>query len=357
MAAGITDVLPLRDDRAWAVAAVGQVYEKGHRPESFVRVVSDGYFAAAGIPLRMGRDFTERDRSTSERVVVVNETLARTLWPGAEPDGTDDHDGRRAAGRRRSRRRPPYGSGIGGRVGNVSADAANGGLRDDAIGGANRASAGEPGAGDSNGAAADRSESAGPRVSVTFQDLVDRAVSPRRFLVVLLAGFAAFALVLASLGIYAVISFSVSQRVQEIGIRMALGASAADVQSRIVLRTLGLAAIGLALGMAASRALSRALGSLLFGVTAGDPVTFVEHGNAPHRGRGDRRLYSPPGEHPGSIRWLHCDRIEKGKKQFRPAFVVAFNGRSPATPGVSFNSSLDVGESNPRGCIVAYGWI
>ena len=83
----------------------------------------------------------------------------------------------------------------------------------------------------------------------------------RRFLVLLLAGFAAFALILASLGIYAVISFSVSQRVQEIGIRMALGASASDLQRRIVLRTLGLAAVGLALGMAGSRVLSSALGS------------------------------------------------------------------------------------------------
>ena len=116
------------------------------------------------------------------------------------------------------------------------------------------------------------------REFVTFQDLVDRAVSPRRFLVLLLAGFAAFALLLASLGIYAVISFSVSQRVQEIGIRMALGASATDLQRRIVLRTLGLAALGLALGMAASRVLSSTLGSLLFGVTTGDPVTFIEVG-------------------------------------------------------------------------------
>jgi predicted lysophospholipase L1 biosynthesis ABC-type transport system permease subunit len=112
----------------------------------------------------------------------------------------------------------------------------------------------------------------------TFEDLVDKAVSPRRFLVLLLAGFAAFALVLASLGIYAVISFSVSQRVQEIGIRMALGASALDVQSGIVLRTLGLAAFGLALGMAAARALSSAMASMLFGVTSGDPATFVAMG-------------------------------------------------------------------------------
>jgi ABC-type antimicrobial peptide transport system permease subunit len=110
---------------------------------------------------------------------------------------------------------------------------------------------------------------------VRFQDLVDRAVSPRRFLVLLLGGFAAFALILASLGIYAVISYSVNQRVREIGIRMALGASAADLQRRIVLRTLGLAALGLALGLAGSRVLSGALGSLLFGITNSDPVTFL----------------------------------------------------------------------------------
>jgi ABC-type antimicrobial peptide transport system permease subunit len=113
---------------------------------------------------------------------------------------------------------------------------------------------------------------------VTFQDLVANATSPRRFLMVLLAGFAAFALILASLGIYAVISYSVSQRVQEIGIRMALGASAADLQRRIVLRTLGLAALGLMLGMAGSRLLSSALGSMLFGITIGDPVTFIDVG-------------------------------------------------------------------------------
>ena len=110
---------------------------------------------------------------------------------------------------------------------------------------------------------------------VTLQDLVDKAVSPRRFLVWLLAGFAAFALILASLGIYAVISYSVTQRMQEIGIRMALGASATNLQNRVLLHTLGLAALGLALGMAASRALTSALESLLFGVTPGDPATFL----------------------------------------------------------------------------------
>jgi ABC-type antimicrobial peptide transport system permease subunit len=109
----------------------------------------------------------------------------------------------------------------------------------------------------------------------TLQGLVDKAVSPRRFLVLMLAGFAGFALLLASVGIYAVISYSVNQRVQEIGIRMALGASASHVQSRILLQTLGLAALGLALGMVASRALTGVLESLLFGVTPGDPTTFA----------------------------------------------------------------------------------
>jgi ABC-type antimicrobial peptide transport system permease subunit len=108
-----------------------------------------------------------------------------------------------------------------------------------------------------------------------LQQLVDKAVSPRRFVVVLLAGFAAFALILASLGIYGVVSYSVNQRTQEIGIRMALGASAGDLQMRVIMQTLALAAVGMLLGMAGSWALARALKGFLFGVTSTDPLTFV----------------------------------------------------------------------------------
>jgi ABC-type antimicrobial peptide transport system permease subunit len=108
-----------------------------------------------------------------------------------------------------------------------------------------------------------------------LQQLVNKAVSPRRFVVLLLGGFSAFALVLASLGIYGVISYSVSQRRQEIGIRMALGASARDLQRRIVLQTLGLATIGMVLGTAASWALARLLTGFLYGVTSNDPATFL----------------------------------------------------------------------------------
>ena len=275
VAAGITDVLPLRDDRSWSVAAVGQVYGKSHPPpEPYIRVVTDGYFAAAGIPLRLGRTFTGSDRASSQRVVVINETLARTLWPGQNPLGqmvaTDG--GRRVVG-------------VVADVRHTALEAAGGpemylpmrqtgdyaamqlvvrtALPPDNLATGIRA------------ALRPIDPNLPVREFVTFQDLVDRAVSPRRFLVLLLAGFAAFALILASLGIYAVISYSVSQRVQEIGIRMALGASATHLQSRILLRTLGLAALGLGLGMAASRALTSALGSLLFGVTPGDPFTFI----------------------------------------------------------------------------------
>jgi predicted permease len=278
VAAGITDVLPLRDDRSWAVSAVGQVYGKGHYPpEPFIRVVSDGYFEAAGIPLRLGREFTERDRASSERVLVVNETLARTLWPGQNPVGqmvTTD-GGRRVVG-------------VVGDVRHAALETAGGSemylpMRQTGDYAAMQlvvrtALPAESLAAGIRTALRPIDPNLPVREFVTFQDLVDRAVSPRRFLVLLLAGFAAFALILASLGIYAVISFSVSQRVQEIGIRMALGASATDLQRRIVLRTLGLAALGLALGMTASRVLSSVLGSLLFGITTGDPVTFIEVG-------------------------------------------------------------------------------
>jgi ABC-type antimicrobial peptide transport system permease subunit len=105
--------------------------------------------------------------------------------------------------------------------------------------------------------------------------LVDRAVSPRRFIVLLLTGFAAFALLLASLGIYGLISYSVSRRTQEIGVRMALGASSYDVQSRIVLRTLALASTGMLLGVFSSWGLLQSIAGLLYGVPSTDPPTFA----------------------------------------------------------------------------------
>ncbi len=273
-AAGVIDILPFAGDRAWQVSGKGQVYPKDQHPESFIRVVSDGYFAAAGIRLQAGREFTDRDRDSTELVVMVNQTLARTLWPGQDAVGqvmTQD-GGRRVIG--------------------VVADVRHESL--ETAGGSEmylplRQTRDYPAMElvvrsflpPAVLASAIRTalRPLDPNLPVAelhgLQDLVEKAVSPRRFLVLLLGGFAAFALLLASLGIYAVISYSVTQRVQEIGIRMALGATPSGLQRLILLRTFGLAVVGLVVGMAASRALSNTLGSLLFGVTAGDAATYA----------------------------------------------------------------------------------
>jgi predicted permease len=272
-AAGISDVLPLDGDRGWQVSAKGQVYDKDHHPEAFIRVVSDGYFEALGIALKSGRAFTESDRASSEPVVMVNETMARTLWPGQDAVGqmvTQD-GGRRVVG--------------------VVADVHHGGP--ESLGGSEMylpmRQTGDYAAMKLvvRTALPPESLAAGIRMALrpidpnlpvtefqTLQGLVDKVVSPRRFLVILLSGFAGFALLLASLGIYALISYSVNQRTKEIGIRMALGASASLVRRGVLTSTLRLALAGVALGTVGSFAFSTWIESLLFGTTPTNPAVF-----------------------------------------------------------------------------------
>jgi predicted permease len=273
-AAGLTDALPLGRNRSWGAPAKGQVYPRGKFPIAFVRVVSDGYLKAMGIPLVAGRDISERDTPSGDPAIVINQTMARTLWPGQNAIGQT----MRACGER-------HVVGVVGDVRHLALEQASGmemylpmrqcpdhASMDLVI----RTSL-------------DPAEfAAGVRAALrpiapnlpgkdfrTLQQLVDQAVSPRRFVVLLLGGFALFALLLASLGIYGVVSYGVSQRTQEIGIRMALGASASRLQAGIIGQTLGLAAAGMLIGAAVSRVLARALGGLLFGVTAADPPTFL----------------------------------------------------------------------------------
>lgn len=274
VAAGLSDALPLGRNRAWGSPAKGQVYPPGKFPNAFVRVVSDGYIHAMGIPLRDGRDLAEQDGPSTDPVIMINETMARTLFPGDAALGKIIL----ACGERR----------VVGVVGDV------------------RHLALEQGAGmemylpirqcrdfasvdlvvrtklpPAELAPAIRAalKPVAPNLPGTdfrtLQALVDKAVSPRRFVVLLLGGFAGFALVLASLGIYAVVSYSVSQRTLEIGIRMALGAPAGRLQAGMVAQTLGLAAVGMLVGAAASLALAREFGGLLYGVTSRDPFTFI----------------------------------------------------------------------------------
>jgi predicted permease len=274
-AAGLSDALPLGVNRSWNPGVKGRLYSRSNPPPPvFVRVVSDGYVKAMQIPLRAGRDLSPSDAASSRPVILINETLARTVWPGENPIGQIlNADTEREV------------VGIVSDVRHLALEQASGcemylPIRQ---------------TGDYSSVdlvirtTLPLAELAPPvrralrELDPTLpanefhnlQDLVDRAVSPRRFVVVLLAAFSAFALVLASLGIYAVVSYSVNQRKREIGIRMALGARAGDVQARIVRQTLTLAAIGVTLGMAGSWAFARTIGSLLYGVTSTDPIAFA----------------------------------------------------------------------------------
>jgi putative ABC transport system permease protein len=274
--AGVTDALPLGRNRTWGSPAKGVTYERGRFPTAFVRIVSDGYPAAMGIPLRAGRDISPSDTRATEPVIMINESMARALWPGQDPIGKYVLGG--CAKERRV-------IGVVGDVRHLALEQTSGSemyipmrqCTDQASVDLVVRSTLPP----SQLAAAIRATLQPIAANLprndfrTLQQLVDKSVSPRRFLVMLLGGFAAFALVLASLGIYGLISYSVHRRTQEIGIRMALGASARDVQAGILVQTLRLAAIGIVLGAAASWAFVQGAEALLFGVTPRDPATFL----------------------------------------------------------------------------------
>jgi predicted permease len=275
--AAITDALPLGRNRTWGAGAKGVTYERGAYPTAFVRIVSEGYPAAMGIPLLVGRDLAASDMPGTEPVMLVNKTMADALWPGQNPIGQYINGSCGAKERRVV--------GVVGDVRHLSPEQPSGNemylpaRQCNDLAGAylvvrSTLPAGQV-AGTLRAALAPVAPVLAGNDFRTLQQIVDRSTSPRRFTVLLLGGFALFALVLASLGIYALVSYSVNQRRHEIGIRMALGASARAVQASIVGQTLRLAAAGLVLGAAASWLLARGVSGLLFGVTARDPRTFL----------------------------------------------------------------------------------
>ena len=274
--AAITDTLPLGRNRTWGAGAKGATYKRGEYPLAFVRVVSEGYPAAMGIPLLAGRDFSASDMPDKEPVMLVNKTLANALWPGEDPID------KFIVGPCGKERRVV---GVVGDVRHLSLEQPAGNemyipaRQCDDLAGSYLVvrSTLPPGqvAATLRAALTPIAPNLARNDFRTLQQIVDRSVSPRRFMVLLLGGYAVFALILASLGIYALISYSVNQRTQEIGIRMTLGASARDVQARILGQTLRLAMIGLVIGAGASWLLARGASGLLFGVTAGDPQTFI----------------------------------------------------------------------------------
>jgi predicted permease len=273
-AAGMADLLPLDRNRSWGLVAKENVNDK-NRHGAFVYVITPGYLETMGMRLREGRDISWHDRSDTDSVIIIDEAAARREWPGRSALG------RTALGVARG----------GSRVVGVIADVRESSLEEQAdaqvyipitqaepegtelvVRTRPPISAIEPAVlSVLRGLNPDQ-----PRTQFrAIQQIVDHAVSPRRFPMLLVASFAVFGLVLACLGIYGVISYSVSRQSQEIGIRMALGASAVRVQLGVIGQTLRLTALGIGVGGVASFAVARAIASLLYGTEPADPLIFT----------------------------------------------------------------------------------
>jgi predicted permease len=273
---GISDNLPMSRNRSWGIAAKGQ--EKRNALDYlpvFVYIVSPGYVKAMGMRLREGRDVSWEDLFNNRNVVIVNETVARKLWPGQDAVG-----------------RTAIAGGMETEVIGVIVDVRETGAEDNA--GAQMYLPATKQFGPEGANLVLRSQlpptTLAPSVMHTLreinpgqpatafkpiQELVDHATSPRRFFVLLVGAFACLGLLLASLGIYGVISYSVTRQRQEIGIRMALGATQSIVQFDVIWKTLRLALIGIAVGIISSLVLTRLIASLLFQTAPSDPLTFV----------------------------------------------------------------------------------
>jgi predicted permease len=273
--ATIADGLPLGSNRSWGVTAGGEEYVKGKWQAGFIRIATDGFVETMGMRMISGRDLSPTDIESSEKVVVINETAAKQLWPGKNvlgkllKVGGAEH---RVVG-------------IVGDVRNLTLEESPGNeiylpmrqvfdystltlIVRTRLAPASLART-------LRRALTPVVPNLATNEVQTLQGAVDKAVSPRRFFTALLGGFSAFALCLALLGIYGVISYTVTHRRQEIGVRIALGASSRQVQARIVRETLQLALAGVIVGTVCAWLAGRTLEGFLFGVSAADPLTYV----------------------------------------------------------------------------------
>ncbi len=246
--------------------------------------VSPEYFKAMGIAMKAGRDFTEADDRTRPGVVIINEKLAQLYWPGENPIGKRLTIGTPEEEKLYGK---PVSREVVGVIGNVKLLELNADFQPELY----TPMLQTPSAGMAlvvRGRASAESLINGIRQAVISVDpdqpirraqlmeaAISRSVAPQRFIAVLLAIFAGLAIVLAMVGIYGVMSYAVSQRTREIGIRMALGAGRFDVLRMIVGQGMKLVFIGVALGLAGALGASRVLASLLFGVTSTDGGTFA----------------------------------------------------------------------------------
>jgi predicted permease len=287
-AAGATDSLPLQGGSTQPVAIEGQAaQDMSHQPEVAVRVVTPGFLDSMRIHVVRGRDFSEQDTAGSLPVALVSESMARQFWPNDNPVG--------------KRLTLTFFPGVVREVVGVVADVKDRGLdHDDPVSTlywpvsqlffpqsmgkfhgfsmqlALRTASDPAAMGMTVRAALHELAPNIPLLDVrTMQAIVDESISPQRFNMFLLAAFAGLALLLAGIGLYSVLAYSVRQRAREIGVRMALGARMRDVLRRVVIDGMKPTALGVGIGLAAALALSRLLGTLVFGVAAHDTATFA----------------------------------------------------------------------------------
>lgn len=256
-------------------------------------IVAPRYFAAMRIPLLAGRDFTDQDETAAPPVAIVNETFAQRFWPGQDPIGRTFRNGNRVttivglakAGKyNRLNETPrcflylPYQQGVpdldlGLCVRFATAPSESG--RQDGYSAAMPANRIE-GLATTLRQAVREVDPAVDLLGVKPLALhVEAVFVAQRMASLLLSGLGVVALVLAAMGVYAVMSYAVGQRTQEFGVRMALGASPGDVLRLVLRQSLGLAALGIVAGLAMAAALTRLIAGFLFGVSPFDPVSFV----------------------------------------------------------------------------------
>jgi putative ABC transport system permease protein len=278
-AAGLISQLPLQTSGFNStVIPEGQQFPPGQAPLAENRIVTPGYFPALGIPLVRGRALDARDAEGDAPVILVNETLARRFWPDQDPIG------------RRIRRGDDSLLEVVGVVGDVrqvglSQDARSeiylppqersvGNLRTASLV-VKATSAAGPLAAAIHRAVEEVDPDQALYDVLPMTQVVASSIADRRLNLTLVGGFAAAALLLAALGVYGVISYTVAQSTREIGIRMSLGAQRHDVFRLVVGQGALLACVGMGFGLLGALGLTRLMASLLFTVGARDPVTFA----------------------------------------------------------------------------------
>ncbi len=277
-AGAVSTTLPMTGSNiVMGFAPDGRPVDPNVRTSASFYGVSPDYFSTLGIKIVRGRGFSERDDERAPAVVVISEAMAAKYWPGEDPIG--------------KRVKLSYNNTGPREIVGIAGDVKQKSLTDAVLpqiytpfvqtpwpfltAVAKTTAAPEVAAGSMRQALAhlDPEQAAGE--IRTFDQYLARSIATPRFTAILLGAFAALALLLAGFGLYGVMAYSVAQRRREIGIRMALGAQAADVRSLVVSQAMRLGAAGLAMGIVGALAVARVLDSLLFGVSASDPLTFA----------------------------------------------------------------------------------